>query len=119
MSAPSVPTPADVYTLASPAVNIKDVVVPLLQYAVHMAYIHKLLFGAPMVITSGKDSVHVAGSMHDQGKAIDIRLKDLSESDQIMFLCTLIWSAADNKVAVFDERALGAESHVHIEYHGD
>jgi hypothetical protein len=119
VSAQPVPSPADVMIPASAEVNIKDVNPILMQYVVHMAYVHKLLFGAPLVITSGKDSIHAPGSLHGQGRAVDVRLRDLSEADQIQFLCTLVWSAPANKVAVFDERALGAESHVHIEYHGE
>lgn len=108
----------DVIKLAGPQVNFADVVKPLLEFAVHMGYVHRILFGVPLVVTSGKDSVHSQGSLHNTGRAVDVRVRDLDEADQNVFIAVLTWAAPARQVAVFDERALGAESHVHLEYHG-
>lgn len=90
----------------------------MMAFAVHIAYLHWLLFGEPLVITSGKDALHVSASMHYQGLAVDVRTSDKNESEQILFLTILAYAAPERNVTVFDERALPGEPHIHIEYHG-
>lgn len=114
----AVPSSDQVLKLATPQVNMDGVRTELLEFAVHLGYIHWLLFGTPFVVTSGKDAVHTAGSMHYQGLAFDGRMIDKSEAEQILFLNILAYAAPARKCTVFDERALPGESHVHIEYHG-
>lgn len=116
--APDQLNPGSVFALVSDKVNLQGVCEPLIQFTIHMGYVHRILFGTPIVITSGKDSLHSPGSLHGIGKAVDVRVKDLSEADQLMFLAVLLWAAPGRDVAVFDERALGTESHIHMEYHG-
>jgi len=120
---PAAPTsaPADKgpwYTLASPAVRIAGVKTELLTFVDHVALLHRLTFGKPLVITSGKDSVHVSSSLHAQGLAVDVRTKDLLPDEQQLLLALLAYAAPSNHVAVFDERALGGEAHIHLEWHG-
>ena len=103
---------------ASPAVNLNGVKPELIAFAQHLAVLHGMLFGLDLVITSGKDSEHVAGSLHAQGLALDLRVKDLDAGGQMLFLAVLNYAAPDNHIAVFDERALPGAPHLHIEYHG-
>jgi hypothetical protein len=105
-------------TTASPAVALEGVVEPLLAFAQHLALLHTVLFGTDLVITSGRDSIHAASSLHAQGKALDLRIKDLSPDAQIIFLSLLMYAAPENQVSVFDERALPGAPHIHVEYHG-
>lgn len=102
----------------SAAVVLDGVADPLIAFAQHLAMIHKLLFGIDLVVTSGKDSIHSSGSLHAQGKAIDVRTKDKDELQQVLFISILAYASLSAEVAVFDERALGSEAHIHIEYHG-
>lgn len=104
--------------LASPAVNVKDVAPQLMAFVAHLAAVHLVLFGKDLVVTSGRDAIHATGSLHSQGRAVDVRIKDLDPEGQLLFLSILSYAAVPNQVAFFDERALGEESHVHIEYHG-
>jgi len=103
---------------ASPAVVLDGVDAHLIAFMQHLAVIHKLLFGSDLVVTSGKDSIHAVGSLHAQGKAIDVRIKDLGVDEQLLFLAVLAYATPAAHIAVFDERALGAEAHIHLEYHG-
>jgi hypothetical protein len=103
---------------ASSAVVLDGVDAHLISFAQHLAVLHKVLFGTDMVVTSGKDSIHVASSLHGQGKALDLRIKDLAPDAQMIFLALLMYAAPENNVAVFDERALPGSPHIHIEYHG-
>lgn len=109
---------APAYVTASPAVQLEGVNQNLLNFCGYLALVHRLLFSAPLVITSGKDSQHVAGSLHAEGLAVDIRTRDLAPDAQLCLLAVLNYAAPENKIAVFDERALGGEAHIHLEYHG-
>lgn len=106
------------YQLASPSVNVAGVAQPLMNFVSYLGLIHRLLFSKALFITSGKDSLHVAGSLHGQGLAVDIRTRDLLPDEQALLLHLLAFAGPSNHVAVFDERALGAEAHIHLEYHG-
>jgi hypothetical protein len=110
--------PARPYQLASPAVKIAGVNAKLMDFVTYLALVHSVLFAEPLVITSGIDSIHVAGSLHAQGLAVDIRTRDIDADSQMLLLAILAYAAPANKVAVFDERALGGEAHIHLEYHG-
>jgi hypothetical protein len=106
------------YQLASPAVSLAGVKTELLTFVDYLALVHRVVFAKPLVITSGKDSVHVSGSLHSQGLAVDVRTRDLLPDEQQVLLMLLAYAAPSNHVAVFDERALGGEAHIHLEWHG-
>lgn len=110
--------PAVNYELASPAVTVAGVNLKLMAFVEYLALVHRVLFNKPLVITSGKDSVHVASSLHGKGLAVDFRTKDLDPEEQSLLLHLLAYAAPANKIAVFDERALAGEEHIHVEYHG-
>lgn len=110
---------ADAITLASDQVVLEGVNQKLIEYVVHMGYVHRVLFGSPLVITSGTDGQHSPGSLHAKGLALDVRVKDLDEADQNIFLSIMTWSAPARGVSLFDERALKGAEHIHVEYHGE
>jgi hypothetical protein len=104
--------------LASPSVNVRDVV-PALRVVVHrLAELHSQMFGRALVITSGKDAVHAPGSLHGEGKAVDYRTNDKTDEENDLFLQVVGYVARLYHSTVFDERALPGGPHVHIEYHG-
>jgi hypothetical protein len=90
----------------------------LLQFAVALGRVHLALFGHPLIITSGKDGTHVNGSLHAEGRALDVRIVDLVEKDQILFLGVLASQCVEWECRVFDERVGPGGQHVHIEFHG-
>lgn len=106
------------YDLASPSVVMDGVVEPLLAFAEYLGMVHRVVFGKQMVVTSGRDSVHVVGSLHAEGKAVDVRTKDLLPDEQALLLHLIAFAGPSNHIACFDERALGAQAHIHLEWHG-
>jgi len=118
IAAAAAPAPAANYELASPAVNIAGVSQPLMGFVDYLGMVHRLVFSKQLVITSGRDSLHVSGSLHSEGLAVDIRTRDLLPDEQALLLHLLAFAGPSNHIAVFDERALGAQAHIHLEYHG-
>lgn len=106
------------YELASPAVVLAGVNPRLLGFVTYLGLWHRLTYNKPLVITSGKDAVHAAGSLHGIGKAVDVRITDLDAGEAALFFALLAFAAPGNLIAVFDERALPGEPHIHLEYHG-
>jgi hypothetical protein len=104
--------------VASPEVVLDGVDPRLMRFAEHLGMVHQLLFGKPLVITSGKDGAHAENSFHKIGRALDLRTIDLDVESQLMLLNVLTYSANPAGIAVFDERAVHGEPHIHIEYHG-
>jgi len=76
---------------------------------------HWALFRSPLVVTSGNDSTHVAGSAHYWDKAIDLRSRDLSDSGALIMLIILVNLGLEFGVAVFDERLKPDGPHFHCE----
>lgn len=123
MSSPAAPTSGfapqkPMYELAGPQVDISGVRPALLTFVDYLGLVHRVVFLKALVITSGRDGLHSAGSKHGQGDAVDIRTKDLLPDEQGLLLALLAYAAPANQVAVFDERALGAEAHIHLEWAG-
>lgn len=112
------PPPVQNFTLASPSVSVKDVVPQLMAFVDYLGFVHRIVFNKMLTVTSGKDAIHTAGSLHAEGKAVDIRTHELLPDEQALLLHLLAYAGPANHIAVFDERALGAEAHIHLEYHG-
>lgn len=91
----------------------------LLEFVAHLAMIHRLVFGIPMVITSAKDSSHVPGSLHAAGLAVDIRTADKDPDMVSLLIHFLAFAATSVRIAYFDERQLPGEPHLHLEWHGN
>lgn len=106
------------FDLAGPNVILAGVNQQLLVFVDYLGLVHRVVFNKPLVVTSGKDGQHVASSMHPAGLAVDIRTRDLLPDEQQLLLMLLAYAAPANHIAVFDERALGADQHIHLEYHG-
>jgi len=106
------------YDVASPAVVLEGVNERLLSFVDYLGLVHRVIFQKLLVITSGKDAIHVAGSLHSEGLAVDIRTRDLLPDEQALLLHLLAYAGPENHIAVFDERALGEQAHIHLEYHG-
>lgn len=104
--------------VASDTVVLEGVDPRLMAYAEHLGMVHHLLFGKPLTITSGKDSTHVSHSFHYLGRALDVRTADLDPEEQLVLLNVIAFSAPPQGVAVFDERAVHGEAHIHLELHG-
>ena len=118
IAAAAAPATAANYELASPAVNVAGVSDPLMKFVDYLGLVHRVVFAKPLVVTSGRDSLHVSGSLHAEGLAVDIRTRDLLPDEQALLLALLAYAGPANHIAVFDERALGAQAHIHLEYHG-
>jgi hypothetical protein len=79
---------------------------------------HRLAFGHDLVITSGTDGVHAAGSLHAQGKALDLRTTDKDGEGNALLLHMLAFAANGSPIAYFDERNVPGGPHIHLEWHG-
>lgn len=114
-TAQSAPTLPEYVELASPSVVIAGVDERLIHLAQMLGAISKGIFSLPVVITSGRDSLHVQGSKHASGQAIDIRTKD-KNAEQITLLLHLIhYCGPSYNVSCFDESMLGEQGHIHLE----
>lgn len=113
-----IPSTHEVLIAGSDSVVIDGVEPNLMTFAVQLGYLHFLLFGLPLVITSGKDSVHVKSSFHDVGRALDFRTHDKTAEEMQAFLGILAFAAPHQNCRVFDERVGAGGEHVHVEYHG-
>lgn len=99
-------------------VRLDGVVYPLYLFLERLGVLHPLLFGLPVVITSGIDSIHVASSKHKSGQAVDIRIEDKDAADQPIFLLVCCKLAAEFGLCLFDETNLVAGPHLHVEVQG-
>jgi len=113
-SAQPAPLP-DYVELGSPKVVVAGVDERLMQYAHFLGALSKGIFGLPIIITSGKDSIHVSGSKHMLGQAIDIRTKDKTQDANSLLASIIRYTSPGFHVVYFDETALGDEGHIHLE----
>jgi len=111
----SVTLPPDFVEISSPTVVLAGVDERLLQFAHFLGALSKGIFGIPVIITSGKDSIHVQGSKHALGQAIDIRTKDKTPEANTLLLHIIHYAGETYHVTSFDETALGDEGHIHLE----
>lgn len=102
---------------ADAAVVLEGVSEHLLGYIAQLGLIHQALYGEPLVITSGKDRDHGMNSLHYEGRAVDLRTKDKTEAEMVVWMAVVAWSAPRFRVTVFDKRGLGLEEHLHLEDH--
>ncbi len=114
----SIPSTHEVLIAASDQVEIEGVEPKLMTFAVQLGYLHFLLFGLPLVITSGRDGEHVPTSLHKVGRALDFRTHDKTAEEMQVFLGILAYAAPHQNCRVFDERVGAGGEHVHVEYHG-
>jgi len=103
---------------ASLSVKVLGLDPALLLYLEKAGKIHQSLFNKDLVITSALDGAHAANSKHYSGAAVDLRMKDKTPVEQLVFLVVGIFLAIQFQLAVFDERAQPGEGHLHIECAG-
>ncbi len=101
--------------LAEPEVNLRTLNPTLLQILTVAGQIHSWLFHQVLVVTSGNDGHHGAGSAHYQNRAVDLRTRDKNEVQQQLFLAVLAYLAEGRGAGVFDERQSKAGPHFHVE----
>ena len=104
--------------LKDASVNVKDINPALQSFLIRLGLVHLHLFGCAVVVTSGKDSQHVASSKHDRGLAVDLRISDLPASAQPAFLLALRVLCDTFHLAYFDESFAPNMGHVHVEIAG-
>lgn len=100
---------------ASPSVVTAGVDERLIHLAEMLGAISKGIFSLPCVITSGRDSLHVQGSKHASGQAIDIRTKDKTPEQIALLLHLIHYCGPSYNVSCFDESMLGEQGHIHLE----
>ncbi len=101
--------------LAGPNVKVDQIVPELAKVVVYLGRIHLALFDTALVLTSGNDGTHAAGSKHSTNQAVDIRSRDLSPDAELAFAAVLAWASPAMGFGVFDERHLASGPHWHIE----
>lgn len=113
-----IPQAHEVLVPFNASVEVDGVVPALMTFAVQLGYLHWIIFGFPLVITSGKDGQHTAGSLHPEGRALDFRTHDKTADEMVVFLAILAYAATGANCRVFDERVGPGGEHIHVEYHG-
>jgi hypothetical protein len=104
--------------LSDAAVVLEGVHPQLMEFVGRLGVIHRMLFGEDLVITSGKDGKHVAGSLHALGRAVDLRTKDKTPEQVTVLLVVIAYAAGELPLACFDERQVQGGAHLHLEWHG-
>jgi hypothetical protein len=105
-------------TVATGAVNIVGLNPILMAFLVRLGLIHLHLWDTIAVITSAKDGKHTHGSKHDRGDAVDLRTKDKSTVEQETLLEIVLALERRYPIAVFDERNMQGNPHIHVEVAG-
>ncbi len=105
-----------------PSVQLKDTTVSLIflhsqlvRFLASAGNLHSWLFYKPVVVTSGNDGQHAAGSAHYRNDAIDLRAVDLDAAAGNVYLTVLVYAGRLNGVAIFDERLKPGAGHFHCE----
>jgi hypothetical protein len=109
---------ADGVLIANKGVKVERLVPRLVRFVVRAGLAHQALFNMALVITSGNDGEHAAGSAHFRNEAVDICSHDLSPVQQVTFLVILVQLGQDDGIAVFDERVNPQKQHWHCEVAG-
>lgn len=99
-------------------VNLIGVDGGLMAYVGKLGLIHLHIFGAPLVITSGKDSLHGTGSKHYEGKAVDVRMQDLDKQGRVTLTVAAYQLTDQFNVSLFIERDGNGVEHLHCECAG-
>ena len=101
--------------VADKSVHVERLVPRLVIFVVRAGNLHSALFHKPLVITSGNDGEHAAGSAHYRNEAIDARSREVTPAQAMLFTLVLVDLGLEEGVAVFDERANPTKQHWHCE----
>jgi hypothetical protein len=100
--------------LGSPDVNVRALNTRLSVFLAQAGTIHRALFGKPLVVTSANDGHHAEHSAHYLNAAVDLRSKDKTDGEQVLFGAILCYLGLKSGVGIFDERATPGQ-HWHCE----
>lgn len=70
-------------------------------------------YGVPLVITSGKDGIHIKDSLHYYGRAVDIRTRQIDVSNRNIFADKVLRTLLDVHEG-YD--VLLKPTHLHVEF---
>ena len=77
-------------------VDLAGVSLPLVQFALKLAYIHFLLFDTPLEVTAGAGVVACDRLGHCYGRGLDVRTSDLNGPERAVFWAVAEWMADTN-----------------------
>jgi hypothetical protein len=117
-SVPMFPPPDKILLPLSEDVRIDDLPPVLVEYVVHLAYIHWLLFHVPLLVRRGAGGIISGGALAGAGQGVALSLLHLEDVEQLLFLHVINYSAPAHKCAVFDRRAMAEPGFVLVEMHG-
>lgn len=80
-----------------------------------LGHVHCFLFDKPVIITSGNDGTHAPGSKHFKGLACDLRSKDKSPAEKVLFAAILAQQVERLGISFFLEHAGTEHEHFHLE----
>jgi len=106
---------SDNIRLANSEVKVDNLDASLTSALETLGSLHRILFGAPLVLTAGSNGTHSAGSKHYKNLAVDVRSWDKTEAGQVVWGAVLAYLALKLNLAAFDERARDKSPHWHIE----
>lgn len=112
---PQIPTADQVLLPGSSDVELTGVAQPLIDYAVHLAYLHWLLFGSPLIARGAKDKRGCVWCGHSEGKAIDFLVSDLAGEEFQLFYSIVGFSASPRGLGVWWDVTNGEPTFVHVE----
>ncbi len=90
----------------------------IMRALVVLGHVHTFLFDKTLIITSANDGKHAAGSKHYRGLACDVRSKDKSEAENVVFAAILTQQFARLGISFFREAAGTDNEHWHLEVAG-
>lgn len=102
----------------SSAVSLEGVEPVLIDFLTVLGIVHFALWSSPLIVTSARDQVHLMGSKHSQGKAVDLRVNDIEIQARDRLLAVVLVLCDRFKLTVFDERNLPGAGHFHVELAG-
>lgn len=96
-------------------VNVASLVPEMTTALAKLGRIHLDMFDKPLVITSGNDGTHGAGSKHFTNRAVDAHMTDKTEAEQALFIGVVTHLSQRLRLMMFDERQLPGSDHIHLE----
>jgi len=117
-SVPMFPRPDQILLPLADDVRLDDLPPALVEYVVHLAYIHWLLFHVPLLVRRGGAAVFPGAPQDADANSLDLSLLHLEDVEQLLFLHVVHYSAPAHKCAVFDRRARVEPGFVLLQWHG-
>ena len=90
----------------------------LVRALVVLGHVHSFLFDKTLIITSANDGVHAPTSKHHRNLAVDVRSRDKSTSENVVFAAILAQQSIRLRVSFFLEKVGTENEHWHLEVQG-